>query len=115
MQLGRSSSVPGAGWGFEPTPLRLAMFPSNTCLYSSSMVIFVWWLFAVRCNKVLVQTWGGEGWAPTHQPGNMGRRWMVSPGLPSISSGSPQTQGMTFADLLGYFKQGHLFFFSFFQ
>lgn len=36
---------------------------------------------------------------------------MGSPGLPSISSGSPQTQGMTFADLLGYFKQGHLFFF----
>lgn len=104
--------MPGAGWGVEPTPLRLAVFPSGTCLYSSSMVVFVWWLFAVRCNKVLVTN---MGWGRAGTRSLAWKRGQEVDGLSWAAQHLPHTQGMTSANLPGYFKQGHPFFSFFFS
>lgn len=86
----------------EPTPLRLVMFPIDSCLYRISMLMFCLVPLRVRCSKVFVQTPPGKRKGPPALPCSSLTAWehlaegMVPPELPSTSSGSPQTQEVTF-------------------
>lgn len=86
----------------EPTLLRLVMLPIDSCLYRISMLMFCLVPLAVRCSKVFAQTPPGKREGPAALPCSSLTAWecltegMAPPGLPSTSSGSPQTQEVTF-------------------
>lgn len=92
------------------------MLPIDSCLYRISMLMLCLVPLAVRCSKLFVQTPPGKREGPAALPCSSLTAWecltegMVPPGLPSTSSGSPQTQEVTFENLSGYFKEGCVFF-----